>query len=564
MRTINIPTMLLLLGICLSPAVSLAVPADAPPAIVIEVDADGVYRVAGRKVDGDTLSRLVSEAAEASPDRPAVIRADRRCPVKHVQAVIGLCQQAGIERFRLVAASPPATAGPNVLLILVDDLGYGDLGCYGAPDLETPNIDRLVASGMKFTRFYANCTVCSPTRAALLSGRYADVVGVPGVVRGRSRNSWGLLRTDVELLPAALGKAGYRTAMFGKWHLGLAEPNLPNLRGFDHFHGFLGDMMDDYWTHRRGGQNYMRRDDRTIDPQGHATDLFTDWTCLYLEEHDGSRPFFIYLAYNAPHFPIQPPKEWLDRYRRQHPNVPEKRAKNCAFIEHLDHGIGRVVAALEKSGRANNTLVIFTSDNGGSLPHAQRNLPLSGGKQQHFEGGIRVPACAVWPGRIESGATCDRVVMSMDLYPTICEAASGRGGKSAASGRAGKAIVECDPEIDGRSILPTLLGEDQPVEDRYLFWIRLEGGRYQGRPYYAARKGDWKLLQNRADEPMQLVNLADDPQETTDVAEKHPDIVAELKAALDAHIARAAGIPWRLPDGSGPGELGEPNPTWKP
>jgi len=309
--------------------------------------------------------------------------------------------------------------------------------------------------------------------------------------------------------------------------------------------------MDDYWQHRRCGQGYMRLNAKEIDPEGHATDLFTEWTCQWLASHSGDKPFFMYLAYNAPHFPIQPPPEWLARYRQKHPDVPEKRAKNCAFIEHLDHGIGRVIGALKKSGHAENTLVIFTSDNGGSIPHAQRNLPLSGGKQQHLEGGICVPTCAVWPGKIEPGSVCDRVAMTMDLFPTVCEAASGK-------------RVLHDTSIDGRSILPTLLGKDQPPEDRTLFWVRLEGGGYRGEPYYAARRGDWKLYQDRAEEPMRLVNLADDPTETTDLAKEHPKIAAELQAALDAHLARYANVPWRHPDGTGPGEIGEPNSKWKP
>jgi len=443
----------------------------------------------------------------------------------------------------LLGAVGPARGAerPNLLLILVDDLGYGDLSCYGAKDLHTPNIDRLAARGMRFTHFYANCTVCSPTRASLLSGRYPDAVGVPGVIRTHSSSSWGLLSTEVELLPAVLRRAGYATAMVGKWHLGLGAPNLPNLRGFDFFQGFLGDMMDDYYTHRRNGLNYMRRNDQVIDPEGHATDLFTAWTCEYLKQHSRGEPFFLYLAYNAPHFPIQPPDDWLARYRAAHPEVPEKRARNCALIEHLDHGVGRVLAALEAAGRAGETLVIFTSDNGGSLPHAQSNGPLSGGKQDMLEGGLRVPTIAVWPGRIKPGSTSDHLALSMDVFPTFCEAAG----------------VECDAKLDGVSFLPTLLGRQQtPATERTLFWVRLEGGRYRGKPYYAVRRGDWKLLQNSADEPMRLYNLADDPRETRDLAAKQPQIVRQLRAALDEHIARCAQIPWRLPDGTGPGEIG--------
>jgi len=428
---------------------------------------------------------------------------------------------------------------PNIVLILVDDLGYGDLSSYGAGDIDSPHIDRLVADGMRFSDFYANCPVCSPTRAALLSGRFQDCVGVPGVIRTHSRNSWGYLDPETTILPAVLKKAGYRTAMFGKWHLGLGKPNLPNPRGFDHFHGFLGDMMDDYYNHRRHGVNYMRLNEKTIDPEGHATDLFTDWTCRWLKDRQGDEPWFIYLAYNAPHSPVQPPEDWLDRYRRRCPNVPPKRAKFAAFVEHLDDGIGQVIAALKDSGHADDTLVIFTSDNGGAGYHGASNGQLAGGKQDMLEGGIRVPMCAKWPGHIEPGSRSDRVALTMDLFPTICEAAG----------------AEFDRTIEARSILPTLLGKPQPPEDRYLFWVRLEGGHYAGKPYYAARHGDWKLLQNRADQPLALYNLKDDPRETTDLSEKQPQLYDRLKKALDAHISRSAVVPWRAADGAGPGEI---------
>ncbi len=439
-----------------------------------------------------------------------------------------------------LALSAPAGGRPNILLILVDDLGYRDLSSYGAPDLATPHIDRLVGRGMKFTRFYANCPVCSPTRAALLSGCFPDAVGVPGVIRAYSSNSWGYLSPRAVLLPAVLKQSGYRTAMVGKWHLGLGPPNLPNLRGFDHFHGFLGDMMNDYYTHLRSGFNFMRLNDQVIDPQGHATDLFSEWTCRWLREHGREGPFFFYLAYNAPHSPIQPPEDWLRRYRERHPQVPELRAKFAALVEHLDAGVGRVMETLQQTGLADNTLVIFTSDNGGSLRFGSDNTPLAGGKQDMLEGGLRVPMCAVWPGKIAAGSRSDRVAATMDLFPTACEAAG----------------VEPDRRIDGRSILPTLLGQSPPEEDRDLFFVRLEGGkRYQGKPYYCVRRGDWKLLQNDASEPLRLYNLRDDPGETTDLAAKHPDVYARLKAALEAHIARCAGVPYRGPDGFGPGEL---------
>ncbi|HOV77704.1 MAG TPA: sulfatase-like hydrolase/transferase, partial [Sedimentisphaerales bacterium] len=256
---------------------------------------------------------------------------------------------------------------PNILVILVDDLGWGDLSCFGAPDLQTPHVDRLAQEGMRMVNFYANCPVCSPTRASLLTGCYPDKVGVPGVIRTHSWNSWGYLNPQIELLPGCLAKAGYQTALVGKWHLGLDRPNIPTARGFGYFHGFLGDMMDDFWNHRRHGINYMRENEQEIDPPGHATDLFTEWACNYIRTHRAKSPdvpFFLYLAYNAPHVPIQPPEDWLNRYRERHPGATEKRAKLAAFIEHMDDGVGRVLKTLDDTGVAANTIVIFTSDNG--------------------------------------------------------------------------------------------------------------------------------------------------------------------------------------------------------
>jgi arylsulfatase A-like enzyme len=210
----------------------------------------------------------------------------------------------------------PVTAKPpNFIIILADDLGYGDIASFrrGA-DVRTPNIDRLAAEGVRFTGMRANCTVCSPSRAALLTGRFPDRVGVPGVIRTATANSWGQLAPGVPMIGDLLRPAGHHTAIIGKWHLGLEAPNTPNDRGFDFFHGFLGDMMDSYTTHLRHGNNYLRRNRDVIDPAGHATDLFTDWACDHLRTRaaDG-KPFFLYLAYNAPHSPIEPPADWLAR-----------------------------------------------------------------------------------------------------------------------------------------------------------------------------------------------------------------------------------------------------------
>ncbi len=438
---------------------------------------------------------------------------------------------------RLLADEQAAVLKPNILMILVDDLGYGDLSSYGAKDLRTPNIDRLVTAGMRFDNFYANCPVCSPTRASLLTGRYPDLVGVPGVIRTHITNNFGYLSQHAILLPTLLKKAGYHTAIVGKWHLGLASPNTPNERGFDHFHGFLGDMMDDYYNHRRHGFNYMRLNNKQIDPKGHATDLFTQWAIDHIRQRAKSeKPFFLYLAYNAPHTPIQPPEDWLARVKKRQKNIsrtpqsgnPDQRAKLVALIEQLDDGIGKVTAALKQAGLSDNTLVIFTSDNGGQVSVGANNGRLAGSKGQMYEGGIRVPMCAVWPGKIKPGSRSEHVALTMDLFPTICETAS----------------VHIDHEIDGRSILPTLLGKEQPSEDRVLFWVRREGGDYGGRASYAARYGPWKLLQNSPFEPLQLYNLADDPQENKPIDKKHK-MYGQLFTALRNHIIEAGAAAWQ-------------------
>jgi arylsulfatase A-like enzyme len=417
------------------------------------------------------------------------------------------------------------------LVILADDLGYGDLSSYGGTDIRTPHIDGLVDSGMRFDNFYANCPVCSPTRASLLTGRYPELVGVPGVIRTHAEDSWGYLDPSAVTLPQVLKKAGYHTAIVGKWHLGLESPNTPNERGFDHFHGFLGDMMDDYYKHRRHGVNYMRFNGGEIDPTGHATDLFSQWACDYIEQQSReSRPFFLYLAYNAPHTPIQPPPEWVEKVKAREPDIDGRRARLVALIEHMDAGIGQVLETLRKTDLSNNTFVVFTSDNGGQLSAGANNGALRDGKQSMYEGGLRVPACFVWPGRIDGGSRSDRVALTMDLYPTICDAAG----------------VPADHATDGRSILPTLRGENRAEEDRFLFFHRREGGsRYMGLTIHAVRRGDWKLLQNSPFAPLELYNLDKDPSVTNPLT--NPQVFNELARALRIQFQRGGAVPWQPP-----------------
>ncbi len=425
------------------------------------------------------------------------------------------------------------TERPNVLVILADDLGYGDLSAYGAEDLQTPHIDRLAAAGMRFENAYANCCVCSPTRAALLTGRYPELVGVPGVIRTHAENSWGYLAPDAVLLPQVLKAQGYHTALIGKWHLGLEEPNRPNDRGFDFFHGFLGDMMDDYLHHRRHGINYMRRNFEEIDPPGHATDLFTQWAEDYLRDRvTKEEPFFLYLAYNAPHTPIQPPDDWLTKVQQRRPELTPQRAKLAALIEHLDDSVGRVLTTLRELNLERNTLVIFTSDNGGQLDVGANNGPWRDGKQSMYEGGLRVPLVVAWPGRIAPSCRTDRIVLTMDLFATICDAVG----------------APVEHTIDGRSFLPTLLGrEDSPLQRDLFFHRREGGGRYHGLTIQAVIRGPWKLLQNSPFAPLELYDLANDPQERRNVARENPAVVNELARALSRQIQRGGAVAWQPP-----------------
>jgi arylsulfatase A-like enzyme len=428
-----------------------------------------------------------------------------------------------------------SSRGPNFLVIITDDHGIGDVAAYrpGA-DVRTPHLDQLARDGMLFTTMRANCTVCSPSRAALLTGRHPDRAGVPGVIRTQPANSFGHLAPGLPTLGDVLRSAGYHTAAIGKWHLGLENPNTPNDRGFDFFHGFLGDMMDSYTTHLRHGQNYLRRDREVITPAGHATDLFTAWARDYLRARAAARqPFFLYLAYNAPHFPIEPPADWLARVQQRHPGMDPKRALNVALVEHLDAGIGEVLAALREHGLERDTLVFFTSDNGGSLPHAQNNDPWRDGKQSHYDGGLRVPFLARWPGRIAPGSRSGYPGQIFDIFATCVEAAG----------------LRPPPGSDAVSLLSLLQGGPAPTGDRDLYFVRREGGpAYGGQAYHALIRGDWKLLQNSPYGPLELYHLRDDPQEKRNVFAQNQKLARELQAALSRQIQRGGAVPWQAPE----------------
>lgn len=424
---------------------------------------------------------------------------------------------------------------PNIIVILADDLGRGEYSAFGTKDIRTPNIDRLGKEGLTFDNFYANSCVCSPSRAALLTGCFPDRVGVPGVIREEDPDSnWGYLSQSAKLFPQLLKPAGYQSAIVGKWHLGINSPNTPIERGFDRFDGFLGDMMDDYWTHLRHGQNFMRHNREVVTPEGHATDIFTDWACRYLDERSKSKePFFLYLAYNAPHDPIQPKPEWLEKVKARQPGISEKRAKLVALIEHLDEGIGKVLAKLDETGLAKNTLVVFSSDNGGVVGNEANNGPWRSGKTHMYEGGLRVPCMVRWPGHVAPDSHTNRVALLMDILPTALEIV----GQPAPA------------NIDGVSFLPTLRGEAQPEPVRDLYFVWREGGLlHQGDCTEALRQGDWKLVRDNLFAPIELYNVKDDPQETTDLANKEKSTFRNLSVVLRRQVQRGGSVPWQPPE----------------
>ena len=292
-------------------------------------------------------------------------------------------------------------------------------------------------------------------------------------------------------------------------------------------------MMDDYYTHRRHGINYMRCNEEEIDPSGHATDLFTQWSCDYLRSREGEdRPFCLYLAYNAPHTPIQPPADWLQRVKSREAGIDPKRARLVALIEHMDDGIGKVLETLRQTGLDDDTLIIFASDNGGQLSVGANNGSWRDGKQSMYEGGLRVCASATWPGKIQPASSTDRVALTMDIFATIADLAD----------------VRLKQPVEGRSFLPTLLGKQQEAETRDLFFHRREGGdRYGGLTTNAIRRGDWKLLQNSPFTPLELYNLKQDPAETTNLAGRERQIYREMSTALRLQLQRGGAVPWQRP-----------------
>jgi arylsulfatase A-like enzyme len=404
--------------------------------------------------------------------------------------------------------SPQPTTRPNVVLIVMDDIGYGDVGSYGAPDARTPNIDRLARDGVRLTDAYANGAVCTPTRAALMSGRYQQRFGLERVLTEADSNQG--LRATGTTLPALLKTNGYATGLLGKWHLGVKREFGPNAHGFDEFFGFLAGAHDYY-----SGDLYQ--DTTRVQPKGYLTDEITQHAVAFIDQHD-AKPFFLEVAYNAVHWPFEPPGLSADEIKRraamplaQMPadSVHATRADYVRMLERADDGVGNIIAALERHGLTRNTLVIFTNDNGGEW--LSRNAPLFHRKGTLWEGGIRVPLILRWPASLPAGKTSSQVALSMDLTASILAATDT------------KAPDTYRP--DGIDILPILRGARPPVE-RPVFW-RVSGPARQQR---AVRSGSWKLLIDA--NQLLLFDITKDPGERNDVAAAHPEIVRSLQKLI--------------------------------
>lgn len=413
------------------------------------------------------------------------------------------------------AAVQPPRPKPNVVLIMTDDMGYGDLSSYGATDIRTPNIDRLARGGVRLTDAYANGSVCTPTRAALMTGRYQQHVGLEDVLTIAPRHLDRGLAATGDTLPALLKKNGYATALYGKWHLGYKTEFGPNAHGFDEFFGFLSGAVD-YYTHQRmDGKRDLVENGTLVDTRQYLTDAIAERGANFIDRNVG-RPFFLQLSFNAPHWPFQPPDQQTRnpdqaplRLRQSAGDDPAPtRADYARMVERVDAAVGMVVKALERHGVAEHTLIIFTNDNGGEW--LSRNAPFFHRKGTLWEGGIRVPLIIRWPGRLPGGHVSSQVAITMDLTATILSAT----GSSVPAGY----------PLDGIDLLPHLRNMQSTV-DRRLFWRRPTPSVQA-----AVREGRWKLLADGAH--LFLFDLSEDPGERNDLSREQPEIVRTLSLAL--------------------------------
>lgn len=432
-------------------------------------------------------------------------------------------------------AADTSSNQPNIVFFLIDDLGYADCGFNGGKDIQTPNIDKLASGGAVIESHYVQ-PVCSPTRAALMTGRYATHTGVYSVVRPRAK--WGLPLQE-RTLANALREAGYTTAIVGKWHLGeFDRAYLPTSRGFDHQYGHYFGALD-YFTHIRDGSHDWYRDDKPLQEEGYSTNLLAREACRLIAEKNNAKPLFLYVPFNGVHSPMQVPDSYLQPYTA----LKGPRQKLAGMLAAVDEAIGEIDAALEKAGLRENTLIIFSSDNGGPRPGT--NTPLRNFKGTIYEGGVRGCAFANWTGKIPAGQRIKEPMHVIDWYPTLVKLAGG--------------TPEQELPIDGLDVWPMLTQQAPSPHDAILC--------VKSPTEAAVRMGDWKLVNHSASnlgnqpararakeqnkpaaEPIELYNLAIDIGETNNLADKEPARVATMRTRLDELLKNA--VPSGAPRGN--------------
>ena len=392
---------------------------------------------------------------------------------------------------------------PNIIVIMADDLGYGDTSVYGGW-VKTPHLDRMAREGVTFTDFHTNSSVCSPTRAAFLTGRYQQRVGIVDVVASHL-DTPGLDPSELTI-PRLMKQGGYRTALFGKWHLGKEAKHNPIRHGFDEFRGYLDGAVD-YHAHKNAWFNGLHKEDQP----GYSTHIITRNAVQFIEKNTRI-PFFLLVAHEAVHLPFQTPDDTPDN--RVLPSKEERWSKEWIrprykiMLEELDKGIGEILDTVARTGMAERTLVFFLSDNGAI--GAGSNQPYRGGKFSHYEGGHRVPAIAWWPGKLEAGTTTDAFTVAMDLLPTFAELAH--------------IEVPSDRKLDGASLCD-LLFDGKPLPQRQIFF------GYEPKLGTAMRDGDWKMIVKSTD--VKLYDLRKDIGEKINVADEHPERAKKMQLAIE-------------------------------
>ncbi|MBK8038069.1 MAG: sulfatase [Verrucomicrobiaceae bacterium] len=442
--------------------------------------------------------------------------------------------------FLLFALCPLLFAAPpNIVFILADDFGYGDLGCMGGTDIATPNIDRLAAEGVKFTDFYANAPVCTPTRTGFMTGRWQQRCGIEFAFGyqveqfRRVKGEWvpekdfhglGLPLTEITIAQK-MKAAGYATGAFGKWHLGFKDEYNPVNRGFDEYFGELLGHVD-YYQHAYYDGTYGLRDGlKPVKQEGYFTDLINNRAAKFIREH-AKQPFFLYVPHLAVHAPFQPPDAPQTPVVTKDTMHHGSRAIYKAMVERIDQGVGMILAELEKNGLTDNTLVVFSSDNGGE--RYSRNAPLFHHKATLWEGGIRVPCLMRWPAKLPQGKTTSQMAITMDLHATFLAAARSVVPASAVSEPPKGGTTNNEKPLDGIDLIPLLTSNSKPI-DRTFFWRIDRSNRKQK----AIRHGKWKYI-NDGNTMDLLFDLEADIGERTNLGYQHPEIVEDLQKRLKA------------------------------